>query len=302
MSSAELEKVRQMWQGLLEALAPPAGIPEYRDGYESMLAVFPIPEAAAIQEVDAGGAPGLLVSMPGASADSVVLWTHSGGYVFGSAHAYRFFGAALSAASGAQVLLVDYRLAPEHTYPAALDDAKAAYRWLLAQGYDSARIVVAGDSAGGGLAAATLLALRDDGDPMPAAGVFVSPMADFTLSGDSIKARADRDPIASEAMLGGLGALYAGAEPMSAPYLSPALADLSGLPPLLVLVGSEEILHDDSVRIVARTEAAGGQARLIVGEGQFHIWPLFAPILTEGQQALEAIGEFIRDRTRATNA
>src|SRR5581483_6733189 len=143
-----------------------------------------------------------------------------GGYVFGSADGYRFFGAGLSAACGGQVLLVDYRLAPEHQFPAALDDAKAAYRWLLDQGRDPAGIVIAGDSAGGGLAAATLLALLDDGDPMPAAGVFVSPMGDFTLSGESMKTRAHLDPIASEEMLGGLGGLYAGEEPPGSRYLS----------------------------------------------------------------------------------
>jgi monoterpene epsilon-lactone hydrolase len=122
-------------------------------------------------------------------------------------------------------------------------------------------------------------------------------MADFTLSGESVKTRADRDPIASEAMLAGLGGLYAGEEPLASRYLSPAIADLSGLPPLLVLVGSEEVLHDDSVRIVAGATEAGGEARLVIGEGQFHIWPLFAPILTEGQQALEEIGAFVRERT-----
>ncbi len=185
MSSAELEKVRQMWQGLLEALAPPAGIPEYRDGYESMLAVFPVPQAATIREVDAGGVPALLVSMPGAAADSIVLWTHSGGYVFGSAHAYRFFGAALGSLPARRCCWIDYRLAPgstptrpHSTTPRRPTDG----RWR--RGTTPPAIVVAGDSAGGGLAAATLLALRDDGTPMPAAGVFVSPMADFTLSGD----------------------------------------------------------------------------------------------------------------------
>jgi len=300
MSDQELVTVRRMWQGLLEALAPPAGIPEYREGYELMLGGFPVPDDATIEKVDAGGTPGLLVSTSNAAPDSTVIWTHSGGYVFGSAHAYRFFGAGLSAAAGAQVLLLDYRLAPEHPYPAALDDTKAAYRWLLAQGRDPGNIVIAGDSAGGGLAAATLLALLDDSDPMPAAGVFVSPMADFTLSGESIKTRVDRDPIASEPMLAGLGALYAGGEPLDSRYLSPAIADLTGLPPLLVLVGSEEILHDDATRLVAGATAAGGQAELIVGEGQFHIWPLFAPILTEGQEALDAIGEFVRRHARTS--
>ncbi|WP_033385169.1 alpha/beta hydrolase [Sporichthya polymorpha] len=295
--SAEQEKVRQLWQGLLEALAPPAGVPEYREGYEQLLASFPVPDGTSIEEVDANGVPALLVTAEGADRGRVVQWTHSGGYVFGSAHGYRFFGAGLSAAAGASVLLVDYRLAPEHAYPAALDDAKAAYRWLLNRGFPPDRIVVAGDSAGGGLAAATLLALKDEGAPLPAAGVFVSPMADFTLSGGSIRTRADVDPIASADMLAGLGGLYAGSEPLDSRYISPALADLEGLPPLLVLVGSDEILHDDSVRIVEGAQAVGVTARLIVGEGQAHIWPLFHQILPEGRRSLDEIGAFVRERT-----
>jgi monoterpene epsilon-lactone hydrolase len=294
MSSAEQAKVRQLWQGLLEALAPPAGIPEYREGYEQLLGSFPIPAGTSVEEVDANGVPAILVTASGASRDRVVMWTHSGGYVFGSASGYRFFGAGLSAAADASVLLVEYRLAPEHAYPAALDDAKAAYHWLLGQGHAAQNIVIAGDSAGGGLAACTLLALKDEGTPLPAAGVFVSPMADFTLAGATIESKADVDPIASKDMLAGLGGLYAGAEPLDSRYISPAIADLSGLPPLLVLVGTDEILHDDSVRIVENAKAAGGSARLSVGEGQAHIWPLFHQILPEGQQALEEMGEFIR--------
>lgn len=297
MSTAEQAKVRELWQGLVDALAPPAGIPEYREGYERLLGSFPIPAGTSIQEVDANGVPALLVTAEGASTDRVVMWTHSGGYVFGSAQGYRFFGAGLSASADASVLLVDYRLAPEHAYPAALDDAKAAYHWLLDHGMAPGRIVVAGDSAGGGLAACTLLALKDEDAPLPAGRVFVSPMADFTLSGGSIKTRADVDPIASEAMLAGLGGLYAGAEPLDSRYISPALADLTGLPPLLVLVGSDEVLHDDSVRIVEHAQAAGVPAQLVVGEGQAHIWPLFHQILAEGQQALDEMGGFVKSRT-----
>lgn len=294
MSNAELTQVREMWEGLAAGLLPPAGPVEWRIGFDQMFADFPIASDARIESVDAGGCPALLVTAVDATTDAVVLWIHSGGYCFGSPRAYRSFGAGLSAASGASVLLLDYRLAPENQYPAALDDAKAAYRWLLAQGREPASIVVGGDSAGGALATATLLALHDDGDPMPAAGVLVSPMADLTLSGESMQTRADRDPVASAPMLAALGGLYAGDAPVGSRYLSPALADLTGLPPLLVLVGSEEIMHDDAVRIVDGATAAGGEARLLVGDGQFHIWPLFAPILTEGQEALEEIGSFVR--------
>lgn len=299
MTNAEQAKVRQLWQELVQALAPPAGIPEYRAGYEHLLDSFPIAAGSSIEPVDAGGVPGILVTAAGVAAGRVVLWLHSGGYVFGSASGYRFFGAGLSAAADSAVLLLDYRLAPEHPYPAALHDAIAAYRWLLEQGYPPERIVVAGDSAGGGIAAGTLLALRDGGIPLPAGGMLVSPMADMTLSGRSIRAKAHVDPLASEEMLAGLCALYAGSEPADSRYLSPALADLAGLPPLLVLVGSDEVLLDDAVRIVEHAQAADGSARLIVGDGQAHIWPLFHQILTEGQNALDELGTFARTRTEA---
>jgi monoterpene epsilon-lactone hydrolase len=211
-----------------------------------------------------------------------ILWTHSGGYVFGSAYGYRSFGASLSLAAAARVLMVDYRLAPENCHPAALDDATGAYRWLLARGEDPTQIVIGGDSAGGGLALATLLALKDAGEPMPAAGIAVSPVADQTLSGESMTTRAGLDPIASREMLAGLGALYVGEADPAHPYLSPLFGDFHGIPPLLVLVGTDEVLHDDAVRVVERASAAGVDARLLIGQDQTHIWPLFASVLPEG--------------------
>ncbi|WP_019875661.1 alpha/beta hydrolase [Sporichthya polymorpha] len=297
MSAAERAKVRERWRILVEALAPPAGIPEYRAGYDQLLGSFPIPEGTTIEQADAGGVPAILVSAPHVGGDRIVLWLHSGGFVFGSALGYRFFAAALSAAADGAVLLVDYRLAPEHPFPAALDDARAAYRWLLDQGWPPERLVVAGDSAGGGLALSVLLALKDTASPLPAGAVVVSPMADLTLSGESVRTKADLDPLASEQMLAALCGLYAGAERRDSRYLSPALADLSGLPPLLVLVGSDEVLYDDAVRIVQHARASGGAADLIVGEGQAHVWPLFHQVLSEGQEALDEIGAFVRART-----
>ncbi|KLL12417.1 MULTISPECIES: alpha/beta hydrolase [Protofrankia] len=297
MPSPGNELVRKHWTNLVAALAPPAGIPEYRASFEELCATFPVPAGTLVEKVDAGGIPALVITHPDVDpgpAGSTVLWTHSGGYIFGSAHGYRSFGAAVSLAAGARVLMVDYRLAPEHPYPAALDDATGAYRWLLAQGTAPERIVVGGDSAGGGLALATLLALRDAGDPLPAGGVAVSPVADYTLSGESMDTRAHVDPIASRETLDGLGALYRGDAAVDNPYLSPLFGDYSGIPPLLLLVGTDEVLHDDAVRVVAKATAAGVDARLIVGQDQTHIWTLFASILPEGQQAVDEIGRFVR--------
>lgn len=297
MPRAEIELVRKHWSDLVAALAPPAGIPEYREGFEQLCATFPIDPDAVVETVDAGGVPALLVTTPD-STDTTVLWAHSGGYVFGSAHGYRAFGARLSRAAKVRVLLVDYRLAPEHPYPAALDDATAAYRWLIAQGTASEKIVVGGDSAGGGLALATLLALRDAGDPLPGAGVAVSPVADLSVSGESMQTRAHLDPIASADMLAGLGALYRGDVADTDAYVSPLFGDYKGLPPLLVLVGTDEVLYDDAARVVEKATAAGVDARLLVGENQAHIWTLFASILPEGQAALDEIGEFTRRATK----
>ena len=213
--------------------------------------------------------------------------------MFGSAHNYRAFGASLSLAAGARVLMVvDYRLASEHTYPAGLE-ATGAYRWLLTQGDRPERIVIGGDSAGDGLALATLLALKDAGDPLPAGGIAISPLADQTLSGESMTTRAELDPLASREMLAGLGGMYVGEADPAHPYLSPVFGDFSGLPPPLVLVGIDEMLHDDAVRVVQSTSAASVDVRRIVGQGQTNIWPLFAGVLPEGQDAVDEIGRFV---------
>jgi epsilon-lactone hydrolase len=302
MGQQETQQVREIWGGLLAALAPPAELPEWREGFEELCATFPIPDDATIEAVDAGGAPCLLVRDATADGASTIVWTHSGGYAFGSANSYRSFGVALSKASGAQVLLVDYRLAPEHAYPAALDDAKAAYRWVLSGGADAGSVVLGGDSAGGGLAAATLLALKDDGDPLPAGVVVVSPFADHTFAGASMTERIDVDPIASKEMLDMLGGLYRVDAPPEHPYLSPIFGDWTGAPPLLAFVGTDEVLHDDAVRLVARATDAGVDAELVIGEGQAHIWPLFCSLLPEGQEAVEQIGRFVSARTSAVGS
>jgi monoterpene epsilon-lactone hydrolase len=219
---------------------------------------------------------------------------HGGGYVCGSADAYRSIGAALSRAAGARVLLLDYRLAPEHPYPAALDDATFAYRWLCEQGVAPEEIVIGGDSAGGGLALSTIHALRDMVDRPPAGAIAVSPIADQTFSGESMTSRADVDPITSREMLEGLCAHYRGEADTKDPYLSPLFGDFARLPPLLVLVGTDEVLYDDAIRVVDKARNAGGKVRLLIGQDQNHLWPLFADLPPEGQPAIEEIGRFVK--------
>jgi acetyl esterase/lipase len=223
------------------------------------------------------------------------LYLHGGWYVFGSAATYRELIGRLSLATGMWVLAPDYRLAPEHPFPAAVDDAVAAYRWLLGIGIEPGRIVIAGDSAGGGLAMATLVALSDAGDQLPAAAVLLSPAIDLTCSGDSYTSRATSDPLFTREQVVTLVAHYlAGADPTS-PLASPIYADLAGLPPLLVHVGSDEVLLDDSTRLAERARAAGVEVDLKVWDGMWHGFQRFAGReVVEAQDSIDLIGAFAK--------
>jgi monoterpene epsilon-lactone hydrolase len=276
-------------------LVPPGEptLDEFRQVFSNMCEEFAIPDGTTIEEVDAGGVPALWVTAPGAGADRTIIHFHSGGYVMGTARDYREFAARLSAASGARVLVVDYRLAPEHPYPAALDDALAAYRWVIAS-QDPETVALTGDSAGGGLTTATLVAVRDAGEPLPAAAALISPLTDLAATGESMTTNHEIDPLKPMNLVPMMGGAYlAGRDPMQTPLASPLYADLHGLPPMLVMVGAPEGLRDDSVRLVDRVKEAGGQAELYLAEDMVHIWTLFASFLPEGQQGIERVAEHI---------
>jgi len=226
-----------------------------------------------------------------------VLYLHGGGYVIGSPRSHRHLAAAIARAAGARALVLDYRLAPENPFPAALEDAIAAYRWLLGQGIAAGRIVVAGDSAGGGLTVATLLALRDRGIPRPAAGVCISPWVDLTCSGQSYSTKAASDPIVAPDLITALAEAYVGRDgDRKAPLASPLYADLRDLPPLLVQVGSEEVLLDDALGLGARARTAGVDATVEEWPAMIHVWHWFLPMLDEAEQAVGVIGKFVRSR------
>jgi acetyl esterase/lipase len=201
--------------------------------------------------------------------------------------------ARIARASKAKALAIDYRMGPEHPFPAAVDDACAVYRWLIAQEYKPGRIVISGDSAGGGLTLATLLALRDSGAPMPAAAVPISPWADLEGTGASIKTRAATDPMVDLAGLQRMASLYAGGQNLKNPLISPIYGDYKGLPPMLIQVGDAEILLDDSTRVAERAKAAGVKVELEAWPEMFHVWHVFAKILPEGQQAIDRIGQYV---------
>ncbi len=298
MPSSEAAEVFKANQELLAAwLADPNyGIEDFRRIFEESLATLAIPPDASFEEVSAGGVPSIWASAPGASADKAIVHFHSGGYVMGSANGYRSFGANLSAATGARVLLVDYRLAPEHPYPAAPEDALAAYRWVLAQGIAASSIAITGDSAGGGLTLVTLQKLRDAGHPLPAAAVAMSPWADFTLSGESMVTNAANDPLVpGPDLLAMIKTMVVAADhDMTDPGISPLFGTWAGLPPLLVFAGSIECLRDDGVRAVEAAKKAGVDATFVEGEAMVHIWPIFADRLPEAREALAQIGTFLK--------
>jgi epsilon-lactone hydrolase len=293
----------QMVADLLRAARadePPEGLPLElsRANMDQLADILPMPADVDVTAAEVDGVAADWVVAAGADDDRALLYLHGGAYTQGSVRSHRSFCGRLSVATETRVLALDYRLAPEHPHPAAVDDATTGYRWLLDEGFDPQRLVVAGDSAGGGLTAALLLALGAEGDPRPAGAVLLSPWVDLTLSGASMEERAAEDLICSPGSLARSAAWYAGGEDPAGPLISPLFGDLTGLPPLLVLVGTAEVLLDDSLRFAAAADAVGVDLTLVVEEGLLHVWPLF-PGVPESDAAVAQIGEWVRKRTAA---
>ncbi|MGW4461746.1 alpha/beta hydrolase [Micromonospora sp. NPDC004704] len=278
--------------------APPSHtLAEQRAGYDRMMRALPLAEGARTKLSTLGGVP--VVDIERAEADNVILYLHGGAYTLGSAEAFAGLSSDLGRRAGARVVNVDYRLAPEHPYPAALDDAVAAYRGLLDSGVPANRIAIAGDSAGGGLALATLVKLRSEGVPLPVAAFVISPWVDLTLSGASISAKRAVEPILGEEGLRERAAGYAGTHSVTDPLISPVFADLAGLPPLLIQVGSHEILLDDATRLATAAASADMAVTLEVTPEVPHVFHSFAAVLEEGDAALTRAGAFLRTRFSA---
>ena len=268
-----------------------------RTRFEKLVQAVGGETAASVLQVDADGVPAELLSSGGTSTGRAILYLHGGGYVIGSTATHRELARRLSVAADADVLVIDYRLAPENPFPAAVEDAVSAYRWLIGQGCEPADIAIAGDSAGGGLTVATLVSLRDQDIPLPACGVCLSPWVDMEGLGESMNSRASLDPMVQREGLVGMADTYLdGADPRT-PLAAPLYADLSNLPPLLIQVGTSETLYDDSTRLAERAGAAGVETSFESWEEMIHVWHLFAPMLDEGQRAIERIGEFVRAKT-----
>jgi monoterpene epsilon-lactone hydrolase len=294
MASEQLNKVLEIIRSAPPA-KPDTTIGQMRGAMEKR--VERIAPDVQCEKLEAGGVPAEWIVAPGAADDRVILYLHGGGYVMGSVNTHRATIARISRAAKAKALALDYRLAPEHPFPAAVEDATAAYRWLLAQGYKPNKIVIAGDSAGGGLTLAALLALRDAKTPLPAAAVPISAWSDMEGTGASIQTRAEKDPMVGFASLRDMAKNYLGDTDPKNPLASPLHGDYRGLPPMLLQVGDAEILLDDSTRVAEKAKAAGVKVELEVWPEMVHVWHVYAKLLPEAQQAIDRIGEYVIEHT-----
>ncbi len=298
-SQAMQDSIDVLWdRQKASASQAPATLEERRAAFTPGDRLYPVPDDVVVREVTAGGVPAHWLAAPGTDAGRVLLFLHGGGYELGSLRSDGELAARLGRASGMRVLFPEYRLAPEHPFPAAIDDVLAAWRWLrTGQDLNATSIAVAGDSAGGGLAVALLVATRDAGEVSPAAAVLMSPTVDLTSSGASMTERADQDPISTPAMLRQFAADYlAGADPKT-PLASPLFASLSGLPPLLIQVGTADLLLSDSERLATAAAQAGVDVTLEIGEGLPHVYQLLLGT-PEAAEATEQIGTFLRAQVR----
>lgn len=253
---------------------------------------YPQPADITFTEVDAGGVPAEWVIPDSAEPGRAIVYCHGGGYATGSPAGFRGLTTHLARSSRSRVLAIDYRLAPEHPYPAALDDALAAYRYAVAD-HSPANVAVAGDSSGGGLVLSALIALRDAGDPLPAAAACLCPWTDLMMSGRSIEGNAETDVMVRAESLAMFADAYLGSTNRMTPTVSPLFADPSGLPPLLLEVGATEILVDDTMRFAVKADAAGVHVTLVIHDDGFHVWHSFADMVPEAKDAITGVGAWL---------
>lgn len=269
-------------------------IDEMRRGMESRTKLANLPRKTKIEKVSFNGISAEWICAKEAHEGRVILYLHGGGYNIGSPNTHRELAAHISMASGAKVLLPDYRLAPEHPFPSALEDATSAYRWLLDTGLTGGDISIAGDSSGGGLSIATSISLRDAGEPSPASIVCISPWTDLEMSGNSIKTHAEIDPMLNLQSLKIMASNYIGDGDPRSPLISPIHADLKGISPLLIHVGSDEMLLDDSTRIAEKAKSAEVDVTIKIYDQMWHAWHLNVRLMPEAKNAIKELGSFIR--------
>lgn len=273
-----------------------ATVEDQRRHFDLVASLFGPDEDVRFEPVDAGGVKAEWCFPPNAGRVGTIFYLHGGAYTIGSPMTHRGIVSMLARAADLRAFSVDYRLAPENPFPAAVDDALTAYRWMLGSGVSPETAAVAGDSAGGGLALALLLALRDARDPLPACSVVISPWTDLAGTGHSLSSRAAADPILTPKLLHRSAAAYLrDADPRN-PLASPLYGDLHGLPPLLIHAADADIIRDDATRFAKRAEAAGVDVTLKLAPDMVHVWHYFASVIPEGREAIEEIGAFVRSR------
>ncbi|WDL95652.1 alpha/beta hydrolase [Alicyclobacillus sp. ALC3] len=304
MPSEESLKFRQM---LMEQRAQMAKVfathqptlEQERAGMEAAWSQVAVLTDVTVEPTTFAGMHAEWVSAPNSRLDSALLYLHGGAYYMGSVVSHREIASRLARACAMRVLVIEYRLAPEHPYPAAVEDSVTAYRELVESGIRPENIVIAGDSAGGGLTVATLVALRDRGYALPTNAVAMSPWTDLECTGGSMVTRAPFDPMLTPESVRGITHHYVGEADPRSPLISPIYADLSGLPPMLIHVGHDEVLLDDAIRLSDRLNAAGVAAGVKVWEGMWHVFQSFAAYVPESQQAIDEIGNFVQSKLPA---
>jgi len=290
MPDAEIEAVRRV----LEANPRPAGLGERRKRLDALGGQYPLSTDVRVEAVDANGVMAEWTDTPEADPGNVIMYLHGGGYTAGSLKSHRHMVARAGREARARTIALGYRLAPEHPFPSAVEDAVAGYRFLLSRGFSADHIAVAGDSAGGGLTVALLVSLRASGLPLPACAWCSSPWVDLEGTGGSMTAKAAVDPMVQQSYVIELAAAYLGGADPRSPLAAPLYADLKGLPPILIQVGSAETLLDDAVRLAGSAGAADVRVRLDVWPDMIHVWQLFYQQVAAGRRALAEAGAFIR--------
>jgi monoterpene epsilon-lactone hydrolase len=286
---------RENLDAILRQSAFPAGlgVSEQRRLLAELIAAQPLPPGVTVTAAELGGVPTAEITVDGTEPRHVILYFHGGVYVLGDAFQAAGLASQVGRRTRATVISVDYRLAPEHPYPAAVDDALAAYQALLDNGTDPADIALAGESAGGGLAVATLVNARDHGLPLPAAAYLMSPYADLTLAGATMDTKSKADPLLSRDSLQARIADYTAGHDPALGLISPVFADLSGLPPLIVQAGTHEVLLDDAVRLARQAATADVEVTLDITPGVPHVFQAYYPILDEAAAALDRAGQLL---------
>ena len=294
--TGQIENIRALLAARNETGERPTGVPEMRKSMGEFTSAFQIPAGVTLTETELAGVKGLRLTPERPESGAVLLYFHGGGYVLGSPLTHRSLVGHLARLSGIEAASMDYRLAPEAPFPAAVEDGVACYQGLLDNGIAPGRIIIGGDSAGGGLTLATAVKARDTGLPMPAGLVLISPWTDLTQAGWSHDTQADKDPMVSREGLEALAALYLDGTPASDPLASPGFADLEGLPPMLIQVGSDEVLLTDSTELAGRAGAARIEVTLEIWPKMVHVFQMFHDMLDDAQAANLRIGQWIRQR------